>query len=94
MKRQAYGTLFHFLSESLVRSITVTAFREIYGDEEQYYGMFQSDSRRGFYLNVFTIQQLQYYQQHRDEFPRFDDFVPYLMQQYVDNKEMLLKQFK
>jgi len=37
----------------------------------------------------YTIEQIEYYQDNRDKYPTFDDFIPYLLQKYseyqVDN---------
>lgn len=91
MRRQAYGTVFHFLSETFVRSATALAIRDIFQNDMLFNDTIREDERSGFYLNRFTIQQLQYYQEHRDQYPRFDDFIPYLLQQYAEHKAELLK---
>jgi len=47
--------------------------------------------KHGFYLTEFTIRQLDYYVAHRDTYKRFDEFLPYLMDRYEENREELLK---
>ncbi|MDY0091201.1 MAG: DUF4932 domain-containing protein [Candidatus Vecturithrix sp.] len=94
MTRQAYGNVRTFLNETLVRSVTSLAVHDLYGDEERYHGLIRRHEQRGFYLTRFTIEQLHDYRMHRDQYQRFDDFVPYLLQQYADHKEMLLTFFR
>jgi hypothetical protein len=40
-----------------------------------------------------SVEQLQYYQQHRERYTRFDEFIPYLLRQYGEQKERLLADF-
>jgi hypothetical protein len=90
MTRQAYGTVQTFFNETLVRSVTSLAIHDLYGDEGRYKGHIGRHEQRGFYLTRFTIAQLRHSRTHRDQYPHFDEFIPYLLQQYADHKQTLL----
>jgi len=90
MTRQAYNTVRTFLNETLVRSVTALAVHDLYGDEKRYQEHIRRQEQRGFYLTRFTIEQLQYYRTHQDQYQRFDEFIPYLLQQYAEHKQTLL----
>lgn len=91
MNTQAYDTVRTFLNETIVRAVTSLAIYDLYGDDMRFQGLIKHQEHRGFYLTRFTIEQLQYYQQHRALYARFDDFIPYLLQQYEAQKEHLLE---
>jgi hypothetical protein len=91
MKRNAYGTLDIFLCETINRAVTMIAMRDLHADQEIHKKILAGEIKRGFYLNPFTIRQLDYYRDHRDQYKRFDDFLPYLFEQYVENRGALLK---
>ena len=90
MKQQAYGQPSIFFFELGVRAVTALGLRDLYGRADLYQQHIYYNLNRDFYPIKFTLEQLEYYQAHRDEFPRFDKFVPYLLKQYADHKETLL----
>jgi hypothetical protein len=92
MNKQAYDTTRTFLNETVVRAVSSLAIYDLYGDDRRFQGLITYQEQRGFYLTRFTIEQLQYYQQHRALYARFDDFIPYLLQQYGTQKEHLLSE--
>ncbi|OEF97596.1 hypothetical protein BHF71_11145 [Vulcanibacillus modesticaldus] len=85
MIKQHYGSTETFLNEQIIRGINNYKLREQYKDNLKY------ETERGFYLTEFTTEQIEYYQKHRDKFKSFDDFIPYLLKKYYENKNELLK---
>lgn len=81
MARQAYGNRNTFFNEQVLRALTALAELDLYG-REAYDRAIASNEARGFYLTRFTVEQLQYYAAHRDQYPRFTDFAPYLLDRY------------
>jgi len=84
MRKQAYSNVETFLNEQILRGITTYALKQNGKDYLKY------ETNRGFYLTEFTVEQIEYYQANRDKFKTFDDFVPYLLEQYNENRGELL----
>ena len=91
MARQAYPAPETFFNEQILRAVTTFAERELY-DDKTYQNGLAYHRKNGFYLTDFTIKQLDYYTAHRDKYKRFDEFLPYLMEKYKENRAELLKQ--
>lgn len=92
MKMQAYGRIESFFNEMLIRAATILGLEALAPEYFDYQGELSYEFEQGFYGLEFTIRQLRYYQAHRDEFPRFDEFVPYFFRQLADHKDELLHQ--
>lgn len=92
MDKQAYGSFQNFMNETVVRAATARAWQNLgyknYNTED-YAMIVEQEKKNGFYLLDFTIQQLEYYEQHRDEYKNFEEFVPYLYGQYAKRKKDL-----
>ncbi len=91
MRKQAYSSIETFFNEQILRAVTVLAVKDLY-DEDLYRDQLKYNTERGFYLTEYTIEQLEYYRNHRDEFNTFDKFIPYLFANYSDNLEKLTKE--
>jgi hypothetical protein len=76
----------------LVRAATILGMQDLAPESSPCQQMVSADMARGFYGIEFTLSQLRYYREHRDKFPRFEGFVPYLFHQFVAQKESLLQQ--
>ncbi len=90
---QAYGNLDTFFKETLVRAVTIMALADLFEnelEEEQYQALIRYEEYHGFYLTRFSIERLEYYRAHRDQYPRFDDFMPELLQLYSSYRWHLL----
>jgi hypothetical protein len=92
MKAQAYGRIETFFDEMLVRAATILGMQDLAPESSPFQQMVSAEMARGFYGIEFTLSQFRYYREHRDEFPRFESFVPYLFHQFVAQKESLLQQ--
>lgn len=90
MEKMAYGNITIFLNEQVLRACTIIAFEELYGQNtaKSYKSNYE---KAGFYLTDFTIEVLKEYTSNRDKYPIFEDFIPYLFEQYHLNKDSLLK---
>lgn len=88
MKRHAYPSWETFFNEQLVRAITTFAMSELQGPQASQSAL-SWEEKNGFYLTSFTVEQLKHYRTHRDDYKRFDDFIPYLIEQYSQNREKL-----
>lgn len=93
MRKQAYGSVETFFNEQLLRAVTILAVGDLY-DEQLYNKRLTYNIEKGFYLTEFTIEQLKYYRNHRDEYKTFDEFIPYLFMKYNENQQDLLKVVK
>ncbi|MDD4299013.1 MAG: DUF4932 domain-containing protein, partial [Bacilli bacterium] len=89
MSINSYG-FSSFYNEQIIRAQEAIAQRDIYGDT-YYHKTIEYNEDIGFYLTKFTIEQLEYYKENRDKYKNFKEFVPYLLQQYDENHEELLK---
>lgn len=90
MKSIAYGTIDTFFNEQILRAVTATAAEELYG-EDAYVKELTTHKEHGFYITEYTIEQLKYYEKHRKKYKTFEDFIPYLFEQYYENQDKLLK---
>lgn len=72
-----------FLNEQILRGITGYSVKEIY-DEEEYRKLLEFENKSGYYLTEYTVELIEYYQDNRDKYPTFDDFIPYLLQKYSE----------
>lgn len=78
MRKQAYGAVEVFLNEQVLRAATALAVRERHGDDAFRQNV-KNNVSWGFYLTPFVVEQLDYYATHRDQFPTFREFAPYLL---------------
>ncbi len=90
MKEMAYPETIYFLNEQVLRACTIIAYEELYGQNvaKSYISYYK---KVGFYLTEFTIETLKEYTSNRDKYPVFEDFIPYLFEQYRLNKDSLLE---
>lgn len=90
MKKHDYSTVQAFFNEQVVRAVTALAARELYG-YFQYIDTVKREEEIGFYLTGYTTEKLQEYIAKRNVYGSFDEFVPYLLEQYYNDMEELLK---
>lgn len=91
MVKQAYGTCSIFINEMVVRAMTARAFKH---KPVLYNKIIENEKKRGFYFIEFTCEQLEYYEKNRDQYKRFDEFVPYLLKKYHSNRKSLFALLK
>jgi hypothetical protein len=77
MAEQAYTSVAAFLNEQVIRAMEVVAARDLFSPEIELL-ILENNEKNGFYLTQFVVEQLEYYQANRDQYPQFTDFVPYL----------------
>jgi len=70
-----------FFEEQIIRAATALALEDAFG-QEALKEEIRTLQDNGFYLTPFTIDQLRHYRDHRDKFPDFAGFLPYLLKQY------------
>lgn len=92
MMMNSYGSVETFFNEQILRGVTSLAAKDLYGDPS-FWAEKREHIGRGFYLTDFTIKQLEYYEENRDKYKTFKDFVPYLLEQYHNNANILLEEF-
>jgi len=80
MREQAYPSVTIFLNEQVLRGVEVIAARDLFAPGVDTI-ILENHEKRGFYLTSYVVQQLEYYQAHRDLYPTFTDFVPFLYDQ-------------
>ncbi len=78
MRAQAYGNVHTFMNEQVLRAVTTIAAEELHG-REAYESYLAYEKERSFYLTEDVIDILRDYQNNRDVYPTFDDFVPVLL---------------
>lgn len=91
MAQMAYPRSEIFFNEQVLRAACLLGTKELYGEMEYAWGL-EVEILTGFYLTEFTVEQLKYYQANRDQYPDFVQFVPYLLEQYKQHQEELLRQ--
>jgi len=89
MQNQAYGSTGTFINETLVRSVTSLALRDLISPTVFDYSI-GGDRLRGFYLNDLVVHELCRYQGQRDLYERFDLFLPSLAATCFDYQDTLL----
>jgi len=102
MADQAYPSVETFMNEQVLRAATTLAAREIYGEDaylealgyEESRGFYLYEESRGFYLTEHIVGLLEYYRTHRDEYPTFRDFAPYMLDRLDEDKEELASTYK
>lgn len=80
MKNQAYPTVTIFLNEQVLRGVGIMAARDLFEPELEI-RLINYHEQRGFYLIRYVVEQLEYYENNRDIYPTFPEFVPYLYDQ-------------
>ena len=80
MKNQAYSTVTIFLNEQVLRAVEIMAARDLF-EEGTEARLIAYHEERGFFLLRYVVEQLEFYQSHRDLYPTFREFVPYLYDQ-------------
>ena len=97
MEKIAYGKLITFINETIVRAITNLALKDLsYKSSQKDIASYlekciKDEEKIGFYLIRFTIEQLEYYKENRDKYKSFDQFVPYLLKKYYEEKDSLIE---
>lgn len=85
MRKQAYKTARVFLIEQVLRAAGALAVRERHG-ESAFNLNVKNNVSWGFYLTPFVVEQLDYYAVHRDQFPTFRGFAPYLLDRLEEHQ--------
>lgn len=80
MKNQAYPTVTIFLNEQVLRGVEIMAARDLF-EPEMEMRLINYHEERGFYLIRYVVEQLEFYENNRDLYPTFQEFVPYLYDQ-------------
>lgn len=88
MMKRAYNSVDIFLNEQILRAMEGIAVRELMGEIE-YQKHVQYQNEIGFYLTEYTIEQIDQYRKMRGEYPRFDQYLPVLLDQYYTDMENL-----
>lgn len=88
MAQMAYPSVEIFFNEQVLRAAVLLGTKDLYGELE-YARILEMERMLGFYLTDFTVEQLTYYRESRDEYPDFVQFVPYLLEQYKQHQEEL-----
>lgn len=78
MKDMAYGQLGTYANEQVLRAVCAVARRDLYG-EQSYEQAIEREERYGFHLTRVAAEALSDYAQNRDQYPKFTDFVPELL---------------
>ena len=79
MKKQAYGTVGTFLNEQVLRAAHAIAEGDMYGPTFRAESI-KRDERLGFHWTSFVVEQLEDYLSGRDQYPKFTDFAPVLLE--------------
>jgi hypothetical protein len=90
MKAQAYNNVQIFMNELVLRAITTIAAEELYGPEA-YQSYLTYEKSKSFYLVDEVILILRDYQNNREIYPTFNDFVPTLLEQMKEFQPPLLQ---
>ncbi len=90
MEQMAYGDVETFFNEQVLRAAVLLGTKDLYGESAYVHGL-EEERELGFYLTDFTVEQLEYYRANRDKYPDFVQFVPYLLDQYKQHQEELLR---
>lgn len=83
MKAQAYTNVHTFMNELVLRAVTTIAAEELYG-QEVYETYLAYEKSKSFYFVEDVIGILREYQENRDRYPVFDDFVPVLLERMAE----------
>lgn len=77
MQSQAYPSITIFLNEQVLRAVEIIAARDLFdeGVDEQ---LLIHHKEAGFYLMDYVLEQLNFYQENRGNYPTFGYFVPFL----------------
>lgn len=83
-----YGTgVYGFLYEQVLRAVCCLAAKNLYG-----YGTYLSEvsqnQKMGFGLTQFMVKQLEYYREHRDQYPTLDSFMPELLRRVSSSDKL------
>lgn len=78
MRSQAYTTAGTFINEQVLRAAEVLAARDLYG-VEAVEPTITYNEERGFYLTRFVVEQLETYEENRNQYPTFREYVPHLL---------------
>ncbi|MEJ6952183.1 DUF4932 domain-containing protein [Natronospora cellulosivora (SeqCode)] len=83
MRAEAYGTPEIFFKEQVLRGVTTVAAGELYG--ERYYDLEKEQHiGRNFHLTEITVELIEYYQENRDDYSNFGEFVPLIFEAYKE----------
>jgi hypothetical protein len=86
MKQMAYTSVETFLNEQVIRAVQAIAEGELYSEEHKRASI-ERDEARHFYLTSFVVEQLEDYAANRDDYSRFTDFVPVLLERLAHEAE-------
>lgn len=86
MRQTAYNGVEIFLNEQILRAMEGIVVRDLMGEVE-YEKHIRRQNEIGFYLTEYTIEQLDQYREMRGEYPRFDQYLPVLLDQYYADME-------
>ncbi len=90
MKNQAYSGAPTFYNELVVRAITCIGMEKLYGNNIEDL-IKAEEENNGFYLTEYTVEQLKYYMNNRDDYENFRHFAPHLLDKYSEIYEELYK---
>jgi len=80
MTQMAYPDVRTFMNEQILRAVTSVAAKELEG-EAAFEAALEYEENQGFYLTRFITEKILVYTQNRAKYPKFTDFVPYLLDQ-------------
>lgn len=79
-----------FFYEQVLRGCIITAMRELCSEDDVNY-ILNIEKKNGFYLTEFTAEIFKEYTSNREKYKTYEDFIPYLLDKYYENREELLK---
>lgn len=79
-----------FFNEQVLRGCIITGLREL-SSKENVDKTLSFEKNNGFYLTEFTAEVFKEYTANRDKYKTYEDFIPYLLEQFNENREELLK---
>lgn len=82
MKSQAYGSPMIFFREQVLRGVTTVASGELYG-EKHYRIELEHHLSRDFHLTEITVEMIENYLARKEEYDRFEEFVPEILEAYI-----------